>query len=310
VIQARNEADITPQHILKRMNESSGSKYSSAPVPAPTPTTKPTPKPYTAPSSSFVRSTSTTTAPTFARSSAPSPAVAQPPPPAAPPAAPPVSASTPAAEAPKSTLADDRIAPVGTAYTPVSLPKPKKLGNRWGPGAVPVGGSDDEHEEKSGGAGVVKPSAFASARSAFGGGGAPTSSGGAKFGGSAGAVGGAGKKLTWSERQAEAKRQREEEERAAEQGMVPLFLQTLYFQLIPFGNDQKQCPTPPRPPPHERTVEPHPARFTPLPTRPSHRPKKQKPRLLLHLRRRCRRGCRLWEMRKRSSRRMRMIGMT
>ncbi|KAI5449642.1 actin binding protein, variant 2 [Naganishia albida] len=225
-IQARNEADITPDHILKRMNESSGSKYSSAPAPTPS-AAKPAPKPYTAPSSSFVRPTGTTQ-PSFARSGAPSPAVSQPsaavpePPvaPPAPPSAPPISASTPV-EQPKPAH-EDRIAPVGTAYTPVSLPKPKKLGNRWGPGAVPVGGSDDEKEEKSG-VDVPKASAFASARSAFGGGGGGVSSGVGKFGASFGgsnssaAAGGTGKKLTWSERQAEAKRQREEEERAAEE---------------------------------------------------------------------------------------------
>lgn len=229
VIQARNEADITPQHILKRMNESSGSKYSSGPAPTPAVSAKPAPKPYTAPSSSFARPSSGTT-PSFQRSAAPSPAVSHPAPAAAPPApAPIVSASTPA-EPPKPSAAsagDDRIAPVGTAYTPVSLPKPKKLGNRWGPGAVPVGGgSDDEDHSSAKTAAVPKPSAFASARSAFGGaGGAPPAPSGIgkSFAGSTGAVGG-GKKLTWSERQAEAKRQREEEERAAQEGTSRAFL--------------------------------------------------------------------------------------
>lgn len=76
---------------------------------------------------------------------------------------------------------------------------------------------------------MPKASAFANARSAFGGGGGVSAAagkfgpsvGGGSFGGSGGAVAGAGKKLTWSERQAEAKRQREEEERAAEEGMSP-----------------------------------------------------------------------------------------
>ncbi|KAJ9118521.1 hypothetical protein QFC24_006175 [Naganishia onofrii] len=232
VIQARNEADITPQHIHKRMNESSGSKYTSAPSPASAQVNTPAPKPYTAPSSSFTRPTGSANTPSFQRSAAP-PAISRP---SAAAAAPPVSAATPAAEPvkpaeppakPASTAgvpAEDRIAPVGTSYQPVTLPKPKKLGNRWGPGAVPVGGGNDEDDhEKSGAGGVPKPSAFASARSAFGGGGgggAQRSFGGAAstFGATAAGADG-GKKLTWSERQAEAKRQREEEERAAQEGL-------------------------------------------------------------------------------------------
>ncbi|GHJ89082.1 hypothetical protein NliqN6_5484 [Naganishia liquefaciens] len=231
VIQARNEADITPEHIHKRLNESSGSKYTSAPAPVSS-APKPTPKPYTAPSSSFVRPIPGTT-PSFQRSSAPSPAISQPAPTAAPApaqAAPIASANTPAPEPTKSVSTpapEDRIAPVGTAYTPVSLPKPKKLGNRWGPGAVPVGGSDDDEPHKAGGADVPKASAFASARSAFGGGSAPAPPAVRSFGGVGGAVGGgggggdasSGKKLTWSERQAEAKREREAEEKAAQEAM-------------------------------------------------------------------------------------------
>jgi hypothetical protein len=225
VIQARNEADITPDHIYKRLNESSGSKYTSAPGPTPS-APKPTPKPYTAPSSSSVRPIPGNT-PSFQRSTAPSPAVTKPSPaPAA--AAPITSAHTPAPEpvkptqAPPSTPAfDDRIAPVGTAYTPVSLPKPKKLGNRWGPGAVPVGGGSDDEDSHKASDSVPKPSAFANARSAFGGAAPPPvrSFGGGSIGGAA-----SGKKLTWSERQAEAKREREAEEKAAQDGSFPHLL--------------------------------------------------------------------------------------
>lgn len=220
VIQARNEADITPDHIHKRLNESSGSKYTSAPGPTPS-APKPTPKPYTAPSSSFVRPIPGNT-PSFQRSTAPSPAVAKPSPaPAA--AAPITSAHTPAPEPAKPTQAppssDDRIAPVGTAYTPVSLPKPKKLGNRWGPGAVPVGGGSDDEDSHKPSDPAPKPSAFANARSAFGGAAPPPvrSFGGGSIGGGAPS----GKKLTWSERQAEAKREREAEEKAAQEGSCP-----------------------------------------------------------------------------------------
>ncbi|KAJ9111801.1 hypothetical protein QFC22_006460 [Naganishia vaughanmartiniae] len=226
VIQARNEADITPQHIHKRMNESSGSKYTSAPSPASVQANTPAPKPYIAPSSSFTKpAVSSGNTPSFQRSTAP-PAISRPSAATAPPvsahtAAPePMKASTPA-PASASVPAEDRIAPVGTSYQPVSLPKPKKLGNRWGPGAVPVGGgSDDDDHDRSGASGVPKPSAFASARSAFGGGAAQKSFGGGAttFGGAIPAAG--GKKLTWSERQAEAKRQREEEENAAQEAMT------------------------------------------------------------------------------------------
>ncbi|KAJ9092105.1 hypothetical protein QFC21_006971 [Naganishia friedmannii] len=231
IIQARNEADITPQHIHKRMNESSGSKYTSAPSPASAQVNTPAPKPYTAPSSSFTRPAVTGNTPSFQRSTAP-PAISRPSA-AASAAPPPVSAHIPAPEPAKPSFtpasasvqpAEDRIAPVGTAYQPVSLPKPKKLGNRWGPGAVPIGGGGSDDDERSGASsgGVPKPSAFASARSAFGGGGgAQKSFGGAAatFGASAAAAEG-GKKLTWSERQAEAKRQREEEEQAAQEAMT------------------------------------------------------------------------------------------
>ena len=64
---------------------------------------------------------------------------------------------------------DDRIAPVGTAYTPVSLPAPKKLKN-------PFAAFEQQ--------GQISPSQAQSAP----------------------------KKLTWSERQAQAKKQAEEEE--------------------------------------------------------------------------------------------------
>ncbi|KAL7415768.1 hypothetical protein BDY24DRAFT_269726 [Mrakia frigida] len=92
-----------------------------------------------------------------------------------------------AATAPAKPAADDKIGPVGTAYTPVSLPAPKKLASRWGQPAA--------SEEP------VKPS--------YGGGGA------SRFGGGAGAAGGGEKKLTWSERQAQAKARDAEEEKGS-----------------------------------------------------------------------------------------------
>ncbi|KAH7904712.1 hypothetical protein BJ138DRAFT_1119147 [Hygrophoropsis aurantiaca] len=104
--------------------------------------------------------------------SAPRPVVSSYQPPAravAPPAAPPAAPAVPTKPA-----EDDRIAPVGTAYTPVSLPAPKKLTNRF---AQFEAQSQAQTQQRT----------------------------------PAPATGGA-KKLTWSERQALAKKQAEEEE--------------------------------------------------------------------------------------------------
>lgn len=89
------------------------------------------------------------------------------------PVAPP--APSAASNVPTKPTADDLIAPVGTAYTPVSLPAPKKLKNPF---------AAFEQEQAS-----------------------PPQS---RFGGTSQA--GGAKKLTWSERQALAKKQAEEDE--------------------------------------------------------------------------------------------------
>lgn len=269
-IQARNEGDVEPDHIRKRVEESSGSKYT--PGPANESQSKPAttagfgaPRPYvpsstnlqktggifgvgapprgTAPAGAPSTSSSTTTS--FQRSSAPSPSLkpeASTPTPFVPTSVsslqPAATVTTPGSGGPPSAFTgsssgitnaqtpevtesqsskpkgDDRIGPVGTAYTPVSLPAPKKLGNRWGAGAAAGGAEESENttadsNTSSGGVG-----GFAAARNLFSAGGGsgsnlksnelPTPS---------------GKKLTWSERQAEAKKQREAEEKAAEEAM-------------------------------------------------------------------------------------------
>ncbi len=105
------------------------------------------------------------------------------------------STSTPAPMEPSKPATDDRIAPVGTAYEPVKLATPGKLSNRWNPGgaqqsspeAPSTGGSIKDRMAAFSGAGATSPSA-------------PQPS---------------GKKLTWSERQAETKRQKEEEEKSS-----------------------------------------------------------------------------------------------
>ncbi len=123
-----------------------------------------------------------------------------------------ISASTPTPEItkPSKPTEEDRIGRVGTAYTPVSLPKPGKLGNRWGAGSTP---REEESNETPQSGGVKSL--------------------GSRWGGSVGSqgggvkpgiaimdipTGGGGKKLTWSERQAEAKKQREEEDLASQNG--------------------------------------------------------------------------------------------
>jgi hypothetical protein len=90
----------------------------------------------------------------------------------------------------------------GTAYTPVSLPAPKKLANRWGAGAVlqesasssPPASSKPVLNRWGSGATSSTPGAAA--------GPAPTE----------------GKKLTWSERQALAKARDAEEEQRSKAG--------------------------------------------------------------------------------------------
>lgn len=150
---------------------------------------------------------STFTAPAPAAPAAPPAPPREPSPPPAPPAAPPAipaasrptppqriaSAFTPAPTEPAKPVADDRIAPVGTAYEPVKLATPGKLANRWNPAAQDTAAEDTP----TGGSIKDRMSAFSG-----GGGGAPSPA----------ASQPSGKKLTWSERQAETKRQQEEEE--------------------------------------------------------------------------------------------------
>lgn len=102
---------------------------------------------------------------------------------------------------------DDRIAPVGTAYEPVKLSTPGKLANRWNPGAA----SRDLPEPAP-----AAPS-LKDRMAAFSGGGGNVSTTTPQP---------SGKKLTWSERQADTKRRREEDEKksagatAAGEGLV------------------------------------------------------------------------------------------
>jgi hypothetical protein len=86
---------------------------------------------------------------------------------------------------------------VGTAYEPVKLATPGKLANRWNPG----GAKPADDDAPSGGSSIKDRMAAFS-----GGGAAPTPS----------APQPSGKKLTWSERQAQAQKQREEEEAASQ----------------------------------------------------------------------------------------------
>lgn len=219
------------------MQESSGSKYGagnassassavSASKPAPTSTpkpyvptsssasafNKPTPGPsYNRPTGAFNKPTPSfhkpTPAPVIAEPPAPPPREPSPPPPAHV-AAPAPAASTPAASKP---VQDDRIAPVGTAYEPVKLAAPKKLVNRWGQGASNNNNDDEDKEDEK-----PKVGGFNAARNAFTGGAASNTSLASTPSGPT-----PGKKLTWSERQAEAKKQREAEEQAATEGKTP-----------------------------------------------------------------------------------------
>jgi hypothetical protein len=227
VLQARNEDDVTPDHIYKRMRESSGSAYGAGNGPSSTPAAssfksppvnsapkpyvpsstsafnKPTPGPsYNRPTGAFSKPTPSYTKPIPAPVVVASPALPprEPTPPPAPVAAAPV---------PSKPVEDDRIGPVGTAYEPVKLAAPKKLVNRWGQGAFNNAGDDEDKADE-------KPNVggFSAARNAFMGGANASSASPANLG--SGPT--SGKKLTWSERQAEAKKQREDEEKAATQG--------------------------------------------------------------------------------------------
>ncbi|KAG8760164.1 hypothetical protein FRC14_003920 [Serendipita sp. 396] len=229
VINARNESDLDSALIMKRVNDSSGSKYSvhnekpraavpitpvgtsytpigqpdiqgmrsgrspitpsrsvastsAVPSAATTPNRLVPPSTFPPPSRTGLK----TTTPSWDEEESQSKPVptlisSAPPPPAAPPAAPP---AVKTAAPPKLHVAtdkkpqdDDLIAPVGTNYVPVNLPQPKKLVN-------PFAARQAEAEAEATRAATAGPS---------------KPSGGAK-------------KLTWTERQALAKKQAEEEE--------------------------------------------------------------------------------------------------
>ncbi|KAG9019111.1 hypothetical protein FRB90_006425, partial [Tulasnella sp. 427] len=220
VISARNEADVAPDVILKRVADSSGSKYSvhreppkrPEPIAAVGSTYKPIGTPniaamranapkdvigkvgtaYTpartelgnirAPSQQPPPPTAARPVPAAASRPTPQPATAVPPPPPA--ASRPVpTASAPAtSSAPPKPAEEDRIGPVGTAYTPVNLGPPKKLVNPF---------AQRQAEQLA----AQKTSA-------------------------PGPGAGAPKKLTWTERQALAKKQREEEEASSKAAMA------------------------------------------------------------------------------------------
>ncbi len=142
--------------------------------------------------------------------SAPAAPAAPAPPASAPPSASSAAAAAAAAAVPQKPAADERIGPVGTAYTPVALPKPGKLAlNRF-----PFGGKQDEAGPPAPGPSLAKRNAVAAASgpaSGFG-------SSGASGAGGAGAGATPGK-LTWSQRQEAAKAEREREE-AASKGSI------------------------------------------------------------------------------------------
>ncbi|KAJ6624892.1 hypothetical protein B0H10DRAFT_2004715, partial [Mycena sp. CBHHK59/15] len=274
VLNARNETDVTPALIMSRVEAASGAKYSAhkeqarkfepiAPVgtnytpigkpdistlrkgPTPATTSAPpaprpgfgAPKPAASAASLYGRTVDKRTAPEEAWLEDPPPvaAVAPPPPPAAsrPPVLPTVSrpsfaASAPirspvtASAVPTKPADDDRIAPVGTAYTPVTLAAPKKLKN-------PFAAFEQQAQ-------AAPP--------------APVPS--------------AGKKLTWSERQAQAKKLAEQEEAqsrgaAFQAPAAPVFKSSApafgrpaaQAQSTPrnFGSAVSVAPTPPHAPP-------------------------------------------------------------
>ncbi|KAG0653279.1 hypothetical protein C6P46_003146, partial [Rhodotorula mucilaginosa] len=152
----------------------------AAPTKVPTPSfnAPPPPNPATAPATSGLTASEPATPPpvksAFSPASFPTATATAP-------------ASSAAAAATRASEAiPDRPGPVGTAYTPVSLPKPGKLANRWQEVVSSSQSSSSEPERKP---------AFSSG----GGGGG----GGGKSG------------LTWSQRQEAARKQREEEDAAS-----------------------------------------------------------------------------------------------
>ncbi|KAJ3558512.1 hypothetical protein NM688_g880 [Phlebia brevispora] len=237
VISARNEADVSPALIMSRVEGASGARYSAhketarrfepiapvgtnyVPVGTPdiaamrrgpatrsVPTAAPVaPPPAPKPASPAIRSIPLAPSsfagfgrsPIVNRVSAPdddwdAPVSKPPPPPAA--SRPPVVAASrpvpsavsvgppappPSSNVPTKPDEDDLIGPVGTAYTPIKL-HPKRLVNPFERQA-----QQQQQEEEA------EPHVSVSSRAA--------------------AFGGSGKKLTWSERQALAKRQDEEE---------------------------------------------------------------------------------------------------
>ncbi|KAG7528346.1 hypothetical protein FFLO_06223 [Filobasidium floriforme] len=298
VLQARNEDDVTPDHIYKRMQESSGSKYgagnasSASPAVAnkPAPAFTSAPKPYVPSSSSASSFNKPTPGPSYNRPTGafdkptpsfnkpttsfnkPTPAPAAEAPPAPPPREPSPPPPAPAA-APAPTPAtskpaeDDRIAPVGTAYEPVKLAAPKKLVNRWGQGAFNNNDDEDKPDEKP------KAGGFSAARSAFMGGAASNNAPSSVSSGPT-----PGKKLTWSERQAEAKKQREAEEQAATEAMGKVSISANNTGTKSFGYGASTpsapplAPAAPAPPAEEQEEEedippPPPPPPAPLPPR-------------------------------------------
>lgn len=124
------------------------------------------------------------------------------------------SAPTTIASEPAKPVAEDRIAPVGTAYTPIKL-QPGKLANRWNPGGV-----QEETNEES----AIRGPSIKDRMAAFSGGHAPSPV----------LPQPSGNKLSWAERQAEAKRQREEEEKGNAVGKFFLLgLETIELNSVP-----------------------------------------------------------------------------
>ncbi|PKI83088.1 hypothetical protein MVES_003107 [Malassezia vespertilionis] len=156
-IQARTEADIEPAAIMRKVTDSSGSKYGSAssrsggqiapvgtnykPVgtpdvrgmqsKAPRDTIAPVGTAYTAPRDELAQLRAGKLQDPGQAPSAPRPGQPQQPKPAQPskPAQPPASTPkpVPAPEEPQKPIQDDRIQPVGTSYERVNLGQPKKL---------------------------------------------------------------------------------------------------------------------------------------------------------------------------------------
>lgn len=165
---------------LSEIRAAQSAKKSSTPdfddAPAPPPAPAAPPKPATAPTTSGMTVSEPATPPPVQ----PSGPASVPSPPQAPSAS---SGSAPSA--PASETVSDRPGPVGTAYTPVQLPKPGKLANRW---QEVVNQSEPEKKPSLG------------TRSSTGGG------------------------MTWSQRQEAARKQREEEDaasRAAGEATMP-----------------------------------------------------------------------------------------